>query len=276
MTHLLMLVVSFAGSTCVVTAPTNVSETLATHILHATHVTADSATPDIEITHVNGLWTLRKQDAPVCTTNNDAGILDAAMQFIVMDLIEKTTADIVFHAGVVTNGDKTVLILGPSGSGKTTLTLSLLTQGFHYISDEVAVVTPDTLDCIGFGRSLILKEQSTFPWQNLIRPDTAQNILALPQISSWAPSECFSPKPSQLGSLTVNTVLFPTYEAGASTNIQLLSSGEAAYSLLKNCVNARSLPNNGIPAIGRLATRVDAYTLHYSNVDNIVTWLNSI
>lgn len=58
----------------------------------------------------------------------------------------------IFHAGVLTRGEATVLIQGESGAGKTTLTLGLIARGWLPLSDDAAIVDARTLGLRVFPR----------------------------------------------------------------------------------------------------------------------------
>jgi hypothetical protein len=49
------------------------------------------------------------------------------------------------HAGVVGNGERCLMFPGAPGRGKTTLTAALSREGFHYFSDEFALLEERTL-----------------------------------------------------------------------------------------------------------------------------------
>jgi hypothetical protein len=49
------------------------------------------------------------------------------------------------HAGVVSDGERCIVLPGAPGSGKTTLTAGLVFSGFDYFSDEVALLDEGSL-----------------------------------------------------------------------------------------------------------------------------------
>lgn len=58
------------------------------------------------------------------------------------------------HAGAVAYRGAALLLAGRSGQGKTTLTLGLLRRGIGLLSDEFAVVAPETRQILPYRRSL--------------------------------------------------------------------------------------------------------------------------
>lgn len=61
------------------------------------------------------------------------------------------------HAGVVSNGQKCLLLPAAPGSGKTTLTAALTAAGFQYFSDEVALLEEPDLEVRSVPISLSVK-----------------------------------------------------------------------------------------------------------------------
>ena len=64
------------------------------------------------------------------------------------------------HAGTLALDGKGVLLAGQSGCGKSTLTAALAARGWQYLSDEFALIDPDTLRLHPFPRALCIKAAS--------------------------------------------------------------------------------------------------------------------
>jgi len=63
------------------------------------------------------------------------------------------------HAGAVEVAGRACLLVGDSGAGKTSTVAALLAQGATYLSDEVALIDPDTGHVIPFHLPMTIK-----PW----------------------------------------------------------------------------------------------------------------
>src|SRR5215831_8760979 len=61
------------------------------------------------------------------------------------------------HAGVVGNGERCFMFPGAPGRGKTTLAAALSREGFHYFSDEFALLEERTLHVPSVPVSLTIK-----------------------------------------------------------------------------------------------------------------------
>lgn len=58
------------------------------------------------------------------------------------------------HAGAVACGDAALMLAGPGGAGKTTLTLALVARGFDVLSDELAVIDPESQTILPYRRNV--------------------------------------------------------------------------------------------------------------------------
>jgi hypothetical protein len=81
------------------------------------------------------------------------------------------------HAGVVSRGNKGLILCGESNSGKTTLTLGLVRAGLKFLSDEVAFMERKSGNVLPFPRSPGIREKSLAIFSDLsvheLRPTKA-------------------------------------------------------------------------------------------------------
>lgn len=61
------------------------------------------------------------------------------------EYVRRWTNFVHVHAGVVSNGERSALLIGRSGSGKSTTSVAMALEGYVLYSDDVALVDPDTL-----------------------------------------------------------------------------------------------------------------------------------
>lgn len=73
------------------------------------------------------------------------------------------------HAGVVSDGERCIVLPGAPGSGKTTLTAGLVFFGFDYFSDEVALLDEGSLRLRPVPLGLGISRARWMPWPNFSR-----------------------------------------------------------------------------------------------------------
>jgi hypothetical protein len=93
------------------------------------------------------------------------------MDAVVRGLVRDLATAVALHAGAITYNGRAALIAGPTGSGKSSLVAWLIGNGFHYLSDEIALLFHDTATILGLPRALVLK------------PGAADKVLALPSFA---------------------------------------------------------------------------------------------
>jgi hypothetical protein len=60
--------------------------------------------------------------------------------------------NLLIHASCIERDGKGALLIGEHGSGKTTLALTAISSGMHALTDDVAILSPDLHEVIGFPR----------------------------------------------------------------------------------------------------------------------------
>ncbi len=63
---------------------------------------------------------------------------------------------------------------------------------------------------------------------------------------------------------SLRLIVFPRYRPAGEFSLTPLSGAQAAKNLLEGLVNARNLPEHGLPEVARLARLVPAYQMTYS------------
>ena len=82
----------------------------------------------------------------------------------------------IIHAGVVSLGEKGVVIVGPSSFGKTTLTLELVSRGFKFLSDAFCPINWRTKKICSFPMSLSIREGSLNILRNIPPKITTKKV----------------------------------------------------------------------------------------------------
>jgi len=82
------------------------------------------------------------------------------IEFAVFTLAARCQGLVPLHSACMGLGGRGVLLMGPSGAGKSTVALQCLLQGFDFISEDSAFVTPDTLLATGVANFLHVRADS--------------------------------------------------------------------------------------------------------------------
>ncbi len=165
------------------------------------------------------------------------------------------------RAAALASADGTVALLcGASGSGKSTLAGELLRRGCAYLTDETSVLDPDTLEVQPFPKPLSFDVGSHAVFAD-VRPDWAADA------DVWlVPSADIRDVPVSSSSLDPRLLVFPTYDAEvAGAVVEEVTPGEAAYLVGTQSSRLRDVVGGPLPALARLARRVAAYRLRYSD-----------
>lgn len=154
---------------------------------------------------------------------------DAISEYIEGDLhhwlATYTRGYLFVHAGCVSWRDRAIVIPGRSHAGKTTLTRALLEAGATYYSDDYAVIDP-TGAIHPFPRMLRVRPDPPGPSQ---RVD--------PMANDW---------PVGRGPVRAALVAALSYDAETGWNVETLTRGMGALSLLDNTVAARERPQDAL------------------------------
>jgi hypothetical protein len=162
--------------------------------------------------HVGGetWWTIAVDDVLITRTQR----LDGAAGMLMWHVNQSTIAAaqrafVVLHAGVVARGGRAVLLPAAMESGKTTLTAALLQRGWDYLSDEAALIHPETLRVQAYPKPLSVDEGS---WGVLgaLRPPSP-SALPTAHTEQWLIPATGIPGVNLATDLPVSAVVAPSY-----------------------------------------------------------------
>lgn len=246
---------------------------LAVHLRHCL-TGASCALADFEITAITETVFQVSVDGGVLYSRLEFGqVLQVLMQEALVRLNGACASGPVFHAAALSDAQGGVILCGQSGSGKSTLAVRMLaSRGFRYLTDEVIACSDDGGQISGFARSLVLKKGSAFLWQRFLGEDGREGLLRFPDGSAW-----IEPLSLNKDGLSIQSIprllLFPRYLPDAPLRVTQLTPAESLFRLLQVLVNARNLPEAGMGSAARLARRVTAYSLEYSDLETATAWI---
>jgi HprK-related kinase A len=181
---------------------------------------------------------------------------------------------VAMHAAVVERGGKALIISGESGAGKSTLCAALVLDGWRLLSDEFALLDPDTGMLSPLPRPLSLKNASidiirkrgpeaVFGPEGIDIEDARFAHMKPPATSVYRSGEPAMPA----------MVIFPRWMSAARTSFSPVRRAQVLLRLADQSFNYNYLGVRGFTAMATLARRVAAYELEYSDLDDVLPTL---
>lgn len=171
------------------------------------------------------------------------------------------------HSAVLAKNDLALILPAPPGSGKSTLCAALAMSGWRLLSDELALIDPDTLALTPFVRPVSLKNASIaivaerYP-DSVFTPsvrDTVKGTVAhmrAPLASIKAGRQVAQAR----------WLIFPKFIPGAAWHLTPLPKATAMTELASNVFNFRGLGMLAFETLSRLVDSVDCFQLEYSSL----------
>ncbi len=179
---------------------------------------------------------------------------------------------VAMHAAVVERRGHALIISGESGSGKSTLCAALVLDGWRLLSDEFALVDPDTGTVSPLPRPISLKNASI----DIIKQRAPDAVFGPEGIDiEHARFAHMKPPTSSVARAAATAVprivIFPRWRAGASTTtLTRVRQAEVLVRLADQSFNYNYLGVRGFEAVVGLARRVEGYELEYSDLDDVL------
>ena len=184
---------------------------------------------------------------------------------------------LVIHGAVVEKNGHALILPAPPGSGKSTLCAALVTRGWRLLSDELTLVSLDALEIVPMCRPVSLKNASI-----QIIQDFEKSVImgrAAHDTNKGTVTHMKAPAASVMRSQETAVpawVVFPKYEAGATTQLTEHGKASACMKLADNTFNYSMLGLRGFQTLSSLIDRCACYTFNYSNLDEAVTRFNHL
>lgn len=221
----------------------------------------------------SGDYTLRRDGELLYAGARVDEVCRVLISDLITTLVSPYDAGLALHAAAVGRDGNAVVIPGASGAGKSTLAAWLVSQGYCYLTDEVAIIDLATYDVTGFFRPLHIKAPALQAVYSLIEegapPEGAQQTHAPGNdpVTLIEP-ERIAPQSTHDGH-RVRVLLFPEYAADRDYKLAALSPAQCAHRLMGSLINARNLHNKGLDAASSLARSTPGYHLRYGHFSEL-------
>ncbi|MEQ1601214.1 MAG: HprK-related kinase A [Methylophilaceae bacterium] len=178
---------------------------------------------------------------------------------------------LIIHAAVIEKDGYAAILPAPPGSGKSTLCAALVNRGWRLLSDELTLVRVDDGKLIPLPRPVSLKNQSIDVIQHyapgaIFSPkvhDTIKGTVALMRPPTASVERALEPA-------QIAWVIFPKYQAGASTRLQLLPKSRTFMRVADNAFNYSLLGATGFETLSNLIGAAECYDFTYSVLDEAI------
>lgn len=227
---------------------------------------AAAAAADLLITGSAAACTLVCDAAACGPATGPGAAYERLVSRVSFALVDGFDSGLALHAGCVVRGRTCVVVAGVSGAGKTTSTAWLLGRGYDYLTDELVFVPLAGSPVRGWARPLHVKRGA---WDLV----AAQQRGPQPRPTLRYPGGGFM-LPESFGAAVVaeatpTHLLFVHYAAGAASRVVPLRAAQAATRLVRHLVNGRNLPDHGVPALIAWCRGVQAYDVHYADLETV-------
>ncbi len=206
----------------------------------------------------DGGFRVRRGDQIALEQENDPALpylfIYGFEKLLTIDL-QRRRPDLYFvHSAALAYGDRVTMIVAESGTGKSTTAWALLSHGFDYLSDELAVLEPESCAVHAYPHALCLKTPPPGPYPLPETVTRTERTLHVP-VADLPGRTVFDPR-------ALGAIVFLQRSAGADPpRCTRVSPAEASARLYANTLNALAHPAKGLEAAVSIASAVPAYLL---------------
>lgn len=186
------------------------------------------------------------------------GVLIGSRNEMVALALDNLNHLIPIHAAAVARGRQALLIAGESFAGKTRLAVELLSQGWHLLSDDAALLDPGTMEVHGFPKPLGMRLQPWDEFRKLWEPMPAW--LPDPPGPYLVPADSFTLTETVTD---IRSICFLDYEpAGPDVKLTEVSTARA---IALCTANMRRLDELSLRAIRKVCSQATCINLRYAD-----------
>ena len=174
---------------------------------------------------------------------------------------------LMIHAAVVEKYCKCILFPALPGAGKSTLSAALALRGWRLLSDEFALIRPETLAIDPLPKLIPLKNESI----DIIRSFAPEAVIG-PEFSKTRKGTIAHLRPPSASIIRAQEVgrgywiVFPGFRSGAKPALQPITKERALLRLSGNSFNYDMMGLRGFETVAGLVETCDCYEFEYGDL----------
>jgi hypothetical protein len=213
-------------------------------------------------------YVLERDHEGILTSMTPGGVVIRLLWELNREAIQQSDGLVLVHAAAASWGQHGIVLPAQMGSGKTTLVAGLVAAGFDYLTDEAAVIDPETRMLAPYPKSLSMEPGSIAAIPGLER--------TLPPQFEWGsrldyPVRAIDLRPGSVGSACrLRLLISPFYEPEGSTTLEPLSRAAGLLTLAENCFTMNRGSGKSLHILAGALEGVSCYRLRMSDLDTAV------
>jgi hypothetical protein len=213
-------------------------------------------------------FSLYLDDVRIQEVESASSMIDYVLADVTINAVEGMDNFVALHAAAAAWGGRGLVFPGQPDAGKTTLVAGLTQVGFAYLSDEAALIDPETGFLHPFPRALAMDQGSVDAIPGLrqkLPPDHDELMRFRYHI---APDDL---RPGAVGRpCRVHFIIAPRYEPGGETVLEPVSRAEALMNLAENSFNFVRFGARAVKSLRKAMEGVRCYRLRVGNLEDSV------
>jgi hypothetical protein len=222
----------------------------------------------------DGLFAVWLNGQRIRKTATAGGVVHFLLWQVHKEAVASVTEVLALHAGAVAWGQSGVVLPGTTGSGKTTLVTGLLGAGFSYLSDEAALIDPQSGRLHPFPKSLTLRPGSLELMPELterLAPELAWTTRLRYDLSADAV------RTNVLGApCIVRYVIIPRYVRGSHSRLAPISRAETLINLSQNAFNLDLFGRTGVELLADVVRGAECFQMQVGDLESAVNAVKTL
>lgn len=181
------------------------------------------------------------------------------------------------HAAVVERNGRAMILPAPPGSGKSTLCAGLINRGWRLLSDELALIDPDSVMLVPIPRPVSLKNESidiikSFAPEAVFSSEVHETVKG--RVAHMRPQADAVARSSE--TVQAGWVVLPRYVAGQEPKLEPMPKAEALLRMAENSFNYATHGQRGFEVLADVVDHCDCFRFSYSSLDEAAALFNRL